>query len=165
MTTTPHAEWGELQWQLEKQGNGLVIKFRGEIDENADFSQLCRQLEGEVVFHMGGIRRINSCGVREWVNFVRDLPRITNLIFTHCSPVTVTQLNMIYNFRGQAKVISVYAPYICDRCDREEEKLLDLQQLFPGGKIDVLPEFFCGQCGDLMELDDIPERYLAFLTD
>jgi hypothetical protein len=95
---------------------------------------------------------------------VRDLPSVTELTFSHCSPPIVTQLNMIFNFRGNAKVRSFYAPYICENCGHEEDKLLDVQSQFPGGKFRA-PEFGCDQCGSPMEFDDLPERYLSFLNE
>lgn len=108
------------------------------------------------------MRRINSCGVREWVNFVRDLPHVTDLSFSHCSPAIVTQLNMIYNFRGNARIRSFYAPYVCEKCGQEEEKLVDVSAQ-GGGQ--VIPSFACSQCGATMEFDDLPERYLSFLAE
>jgi hypothetical protein len=154
-----------LSWRIKERPGFTTVEFTGEIDENADFSELSRQLKGSVVFKMGEIRRINSCGVREWVNFVRELPEVTELVFTHCSPAIITQLNMIYNFRGAATVRSFYAPYICDACNREEEKLLDVATHFPNGEIDRVPEFNCDKCGQPMEFDDLPDRYLSFLTE
>jgi hypothetical protein len=118
-----------------------------------------------VTFHLGGIRRINSCGVREWVNFVRDLPEVTKLTFTHCSTAIVTQLNMIYNFRGSARILSFYAPYVCESCNVESDKLLDVETQFPQGNIDQVPEFACERCRQPMEFDDLPERYLSFLME
>lgn len=154
-----------LSWHIDPQPTSTVVTLTGEIDENADFSELRRRLEGHVVFHLGGVRRINSCGVREWVNFVRDLPDVTRLEFTHCSPAIVTQLNMIYNFRGNARIRSFYAPYLCENCNIEVEKLLDVEQQFRGGQIDQVPEFACERCGEAMEFDDLPERYLSFLME
>jgi hypothetical protein len=154
-----------LSWQIEQAPEGMVVKFAGEIDENADFTELRHRLEGPVVFHLGGIRRINSCGVREWVNFVRDLPEVTSLTFTHCSAPIVTQLNMIYNFRGNAKIRSFYAPYVCESCNTEVDKLLDVEKQFPEGTIDLVPEFACERCHEPMEFDDLPERYLSFLME
>jgi hypothetical protein len=103
--------------------------------------------------------------VREWVNFVRDLPQVSELTFSHCSPAIVTQLNMIYNFRGPARVRSFLAPYVCERCNREEERLLDVRQHFPSWDLTRLPEFRCEKCQTPLEFDDIPERYLAFLAE
>ena len=124
-----------------------------------------RRLKGQVVFHLAEVRRINSCGVREWVNFVRDLPGVSELTFSHCSPAIVTQLNMIYNFRGAAKVRSFLAPYVCENCGHEEEKLLDLQTHFPTRDFKRVPDFKCDKCGKEMEFDDLPERYLSFLGE
>jgi hypothetical protein len=169
-----------LSWRLrERPAEGdrpgrTVVELYGEIDENADFSELRRRLAGAVTFHLADVRRINSVGVREWVNFVRELVspasggRVTDLTFSHCSPAIVTQLNMIYNFRGQARVRSFLAPYACTACDAEEEQLLDVALHFAGPgpmKGKKPPSFPCERCGGAMELDDLPERYLSFLSD
>lgn len=154
-----------LSWRIKERAGFTTVEFSGEMDENADFSELRRKLKGAVVFHLGSVRRINSCGVREWVNFVRDLPGVSELTFSHCSPAIVTQLNMIYNFRGGAQLRSFYAPYICENCNREEEKLLDIESQFRGGDVSRVPEFSCEECSEPLEFDDLPERYLAFLTE
>jgi hypothetical protein len=154
-----------LSWRIKERPGFTTVEFTGEIDENADFAELKRRLRGSVVFHLGEVRRINSCGVREWVNFVRDLPNVGELTFSHCSPAIVTQLNMIYNFRGRARVRSFYAPYICETCHNEEEKLLDVQSQFPDGNSGRVPDFECESCRRTMEFDDLPERYLSFLSE
>lgn len=156
---------GALSWRIKERAGFTTVEFVGEIDENADFAELKRRLRGNVVFHLGEVRRINSCGVREWVNFVRDLPTVSELVFTNCSPAIVTQLNMIFNFRGSAKIRSFFAPYVCERCNSEEEKLLEVQSHFPDRNIGSVPEFKCARCNTDMEFDDIPERYLAFLLE
>ena len=98
-------------------------------------------------------------------NFVRNLPDVKDLIFTHCSPAIVTQLNMICNFRGPARVRSFLAPYVCERCSHEEEKLLDVESHFPNRDFRKVPKFPCERCGAELEFDDLPERYLSFLVE
>ncbi len=154
-----------LSWRIKERAGFTTVEFSGEIDENTDFSELTNRLTGSVVFHLQQVRRINSCGVREWVNFVRDLPNVTDLTFAHCSPAIVTQLNMIYNFRGGATLRSFYAPYICDDCEIEEEKLIDIASNFGEGKEHDPPEFLCEKCGEPLEFDDLPDHYLAFLNE
>jgi DNA-directed RNA polymerase subunit RPC12/RpoP len=151
-----------LSWRIKERPGLTTVEFVGEIDENADFVELRRRLRGTVAFQLAEVRRINSCGVREWVNFVRDLPLVTDLSFSHCSPAIVTQLNMIYNFRGNARIRSFYAPYVCEKCGQEEEKLVDVPGQHGGN---VIPSFACSQCGATMEFDDLPERYLSFLAE
>jgi anti-anti-sigma regulatory factor len=154
-----------LSWRIKERPGFTTVEFVGEIDEHADFSELRRQLRGSVVFRLSEIRRINSCGVREWVNFVRDLPNVQELVFSYCSPAIVTQLNMIYNFRGSASVRSFYAPYVCERCNTEEERLLDVDTHFSGGNVGDPPSFQCERCSEPLLFDDLPERYLSFLTE
>jgi hypothetical protein len=154
-----------LSWRIKERPGFTTVEFTGEIDENADFSELRRQLRGSVVFRLSDVRRINSCGVREWVNFVRDLPNVSELVFSHCSPAIVTQLNMIYNFRGSASVRSFYAPYVCESCNTEEERLLDVDTHFANGNVADPPEFRCDRCKQPLQFDDLPERYLSFLTE
>jgi hypothetical protein len=159
------AESTALTWRIEERPGHMTVAFFGEIDENVDLSELRRRLRGAVEFQLAEVRRINSCGVREWVNFVRDLPHVTELTFTRCSPAIVAQLNMIYNFRGDAKIRSFYAPYVCESCNNEEEKLLDVDAQFPDGEVKEVPHFPCSECGEVMEFDDLPERYLSFLSE
>ena len=155
-----------LRWTIQERGDGrgLRVCFAGEIDENADLSELKAQLSGDVEFQLDGVTRINSCGVREWVNFVREMGAVSSLRFTRCSPAIVTQLNTIYNFRGPARVWSLYAPYVCEACSVEESKLIDVRNHRPGAP-PALPDFSCPKCGGPMDFDDIPERYFSFLKE
>jgi hypothetical protein len=72
---------------------------------------------------------------------------------------------MIYNFRGNATVRSFYAPYVCESCNREEEKLLDVDTHFANGNVGDPPAFACEKCREPLQFDDLPERYLSFLTE
>lgn len=160
---TLRAEPVPLSWRVRERTGHMEVEFYGEIDENADFAELRRRLHGSVTFQLAEVRRINSCGVREWVNFVRDLPQVSELTLTACSPAIVTQLNMIYNFKGPGRVRSFLAPYVCSACGEEEDKLIDVDaSVRPLG---ALPEVSCGRCGAPMDFDDLPERYLSFLND
>ena len=160
----PLARDTALHWSIVQKECGTVVEFVGEIDENADFSVLKHELQGDVEFQLAGITRVNSCGVREWVNFVRNLPHVSSLRFVKCSPAIVTQLNAIYNFRGPARVRSLLAPYVCEGCAIEEYKVIDVHPRFPRASM-VVPVFSCPRCGGPMEFDDLPERYLSFLKE
>jgi hypothetical protein len=159
---TRGADTAALSWRIREHPGLMTVEFAGEIDENADFSELRNRLRDSVAFQLADVRRINSCGVREWVNFVRDLPHVTELRFSHCSSAIVTQLNMIHNFRGVATIRSFYAPYFCAACGLEEDKLIEVATW---SAANVLPDFACAQCGAAMEFDDLPDRYLSFLTE
>jgi len=154
-----------LSWRIRERPGLTAVEFSGDIEETADFAQLRARLKGPVVFHLAGVRRLNSIGVRAWMSFVRELPHVTELTFTHCSLAIVMQLNMIYNFRGPGRVRSFYAPYVCERCQIEEDQLLDIGVHFPNGYEGRMPSFSCSSCTEPMEFDELPARYFAFLSE
>src|SRR5215467_3767738 len=96
-----------LSWKVkEKPGGPMTVEFIGELDDKAEFAELARRLKGHVVFQLGKIRRIGAGGIREWVNFVRELPNVSTLQFAECSPAIISQLNVLTNFRGTGRVTS-----------------------------------------------------------
>jgi hypothetical protein len=155
-----------LTWRLvQREGERIRVELKGEIDENAEFSELGRALRGaRVELDLEGITRINSCGVREWVNFVRDL-EVKRLTFDRCSPSVVGQINAIYNFRGDAEVRSFFAPYVCEACHADEYKLLEPAVHFPDRLRPSVPAFRCARCDGPLVFDELPERYFAFLVE
>jgi hypothetical protein len=155
------AESPSFSWRVTPRPDAVVVEFTGTLDEHADFSELTPRLQGSVVFHLEGVKRINSYGAREWVRFLRTLTGVSQLKFTHCSPAVVMQLNMIQSFRGSASVESFFAPYECPRCEREENRLLRAIDV-PANDFSRVPTFDCS-CGGSLELDDLAEHYLSFL--
>jgi hypothetical protein len=151
-----------LRWQVGNDvGGRLTVSLMGVLDENADLRPL-GQLSGMVAIDLSGVRRISSTGVREWIELMRVLDGKAHVTLVACSPPTVTQLNLISNFRGTAEVESFIAPYECARCGSEREVLLDASAASHGGP--HVPSLSCA-CGEPMELSELPERYLTFLAD
>lgn len=154
-----------LRYSVKRRDEELVLHLDGSMDENADLFDLIPMISGVVRIDLGGVRRINSAGVRDWVNFIRQVQdRADEVTLSRCSPAIVMQMNMISNFRGEAQVQSIFAPLVCPECDREDDVLVSLTpeqlEVLPDG----VPERPCPDCGAVMELDDIPERYFAFLN-
>jgi anti-anti-sigma regulatory factor len=114
-----------LRWKLRRGSDRLVVEMLGDFDETADLRELASVLRGRIAIDLGGVRRFSSAGVREWIHFVRSLPQGTDLSLVGCSTASVTQLNLIDNFRGPARVESFWAPYSCTACGAEREVLLE----------------------------------------
>jgi hypothetical protein len=106
---------------------------------------------------LGGVTRINSCGVREWINFIERL-KPGRLVFERCSVPFVNQLNLISNFSGGARIASVYTPYFCDTCDEERTHLVNLEQ----GVNQIEETRSCPVCSQPMVFDDLPDQFLSF---
>jgi hypothetical protein len=146
-----------LTWEFKKRGDETLVIFDGRVDGVSDFSSL-GTLTGKITFDLAAVRRFNSEGVRRWINFIRTLDEVIELSFVRCSSAVVTQLNMIREFQGRARVRSFYAPYVCVASGETEDRLFNVEDI-----TDPLnPPVFEGQEGE-MELDDIAERYFAFL--
>jgi ABC-type transporter Mla MlaB component len=154
-----------LTWRSERTESGEpLVVLTGEIDENADLARLATQIRGPLTLDLKEVRRINSAGVREWVNFMRQIEHVKGVKLARCSMAMVNQLNMIYNFKGAAAVESFFAPYSCDPCDKEVDVLLTVDVHFPDPSQLQPPKASCPRCGGALEFDDIPERYFSFIV-
>src|SRR5215471_16391714 len=115
-----------LTWRIERKLGQTIVELRGRVDETAELEPLRSELRGSVLFRLARVQAINSTGVREWINLIRDLPAVTELVLSGCSIAIVTQINMVSNFVGKGRVESVYAPYMCGGCDTEAEQLVPI---------------------------------------
>lgn len=151
-----------LKWELAKSDSTVVASLQGSVDENTNFTALASELKGisALRFDLSGVSRINSCGVRDWVNFIRTFPSTVRLELDKCSPVVVTQVNLISNFAGNAKILSVNAPFVCEACGHERELTVDVRE---GRR----PTFEVGACPSCKKMewifDDVEESYFSFL--
>ncbi|CAN5339855.1 hypothetical protein BH11MYX1_BH11MYX1_32500 [soil metagenome] len=140
-----------------------LITISGLIDEHfAGFGEV-----GPVttlVMNVTGITRMTSFGVRQWLVAMAALPRtITDLYLVGCPTSFVDQLNMMLNFGGNARVLTVAAPYRCSSCDAESEQLIDVLATRTTLTREA-PERDCARCGGKLEFDETPESYFAFVA-
>lgn len=151
-----------MHWAIEDQAGGRTVRVAGSITEEADFQPLLGVGDaGPLAFDLSGVDEINSCGVREWIHFVRRLSELApDYALARCSPAVVRQLNMVSNFRGAGRVTSVMLPYYCARCGSEQSLLYELPAAGP--RPPIAPEAPCASCGGEAEFDDLPETYLNF---
>jgi hypothetical protein len=110
-----------------------------------------------VVFDLAGVRRINSFGVRELLNFFDHLRKSCQLEAERCSTAVVSQLNMLPEFSRRIRVRSILAPLECPQCLHEQEVAVDVSSGHP-----KVPATRCDQCGQAMQLSEPEERYFAF---
>ena len=149
-----------LKFSTEETDSGTLVTFTGEVDETCDFEELAG-LSGRVTFDLEGIERFNSEGIRRWVNLLRGLDQVTELILDKCSVPVVAQLNLIRGLKGKIFVDSFYIPYVCLETGEEELHLLYSRDIEDP---DDPPPPRSAE-GKTLELDDLPERYFSFLKD
>jgi hypothetical protein len=145
-----------LTWNV----NGTTVSLKGSLTEEADLMRLVEHLPGNAVMDLAGLSRINSYGVRLWLDFVRAVP--ARLILDRCSVAFVAQLNLIANFSGGNTVRSVYVPYICSTCEEPFDVLVPTEN---SKKAPSLPgPQRCKACGGDLEVDVPSEVYFHFLA-
>jgi hypothetical protein len=139
------------------------VAISGIIDENADLAPLSALGDRPIQVSMRGVRRINSFGVRTWIDAVRRIPTATQLAFVHCPPPVVDQCNMVSGFLGHGALQSFFAPMMCSECDEQIDQLFETAACRANhGKLPATP---CPRCGRPMEVDDLEEQYLLFVRD
>ena len=139
---------------------GRRAVFAGNLTELAVLMPLLPQLAaGEVTFDLAGITRINSIGVRTWVDFIRAATAHHIVRLERCSVPFVLQMNMVGGFLGTAQVVSYYVPYVCDACGAMADELV----LADDPRPDPQRSRPCADCGGNVEADYLPSEYFVFL--
>jgi hypothetical protein len=153
-------------FDVSDEGDGaLTVMLHGDFTEMTRFESLALRLKGvtDVTFDLAAVRYISSAGVRAWCELLDGLGAAKKR-FRHCSIAFASQAAMVPLVLGDGEVVSLEAPYYCDPCGRDEVRLLEVGVIAHEGDRILVPRLTCGECGAATELDDIPERYFAFLN-
>ncbi len=141
--------------------NQVIVELAGCIDEDADFEKILSIKQPQYIFNFDKVTMINSCGIREWINFVEKLPSDCKIEYHNCRQIIIEQINMVQGFiRKGASIVNFYAPYFCNECDVEKKIKLETKQLSTGHA----PSIKCDSCSKELEFDAIEEQYFAFLS-
>ena len=154
----------KFQASVSQRDDATWVKLAGVIDEDNDLGGLSEKIgAGTAVIDVSEIERINSCGVRDWVNWLgRAEKNGANVVLVECSPAIVAQINLVNNFTGQGVVKSFYAPYFCPNCDIEKALLVETSELQSARPFQA-PSCRCDECDGPMDFDDMEDSYFAFL--
>ena len=154
----------KFQQSLRRDGDITWVSLGGVIDEDNELSALGDRIDGSVVvIDVGGVERINSCGVRDWVNWLGAIEaQDARVVLIRCSPAIVAQINLVNNFVAGGVVKSFYIPYFCPECDQEKVLLSEASELGPPPH--QPPVCRCDECDLVMEFDDMADSYFAFLA-
>ncbi len=155
----------KFQATVQHRGEVSFVKLGGVIDEDNELADLVEKIPGgTAVIDLGEIERINSCGVRDWVNWLSKLEHNgTRSVLVECSPAIVAQINLVNNFTGNGVVKSFYVPYFCPECDEEKVLLVEASDMGPPPH--EPPTCRCDECDLVMDFDDMPDSYFAFLSN
>ena len=155
----------KFQAAITQKDDVCYVKLSGVIDEDNNLGSLVDQIPaGTAVINVGEIERINSCGVRDWVNWLGKIEKNNaSVVLVECSPAIVAQINLVHNFTGGGAVKSFFAPYFCPACDLEKVLLIETAEM-SGQASPTAPTCRCDECDGVMDFDDMEESYFAFVS-
>lgn len=155
---------GLTKSEKQQSGSDVIVTLGGHIDEDAQFTALdLSGAAGKVVVDIEGVTAINSCGIREWVKWIRTAPNTSQVVFKKCPKVIVDQINMVTGFLPEnGKVESFYVPYYSDSSGNEKMVLFEEGKQFNGGEVKP-PDEVKDESGEVMEMDVIEAKYFKFL--
>jgi eukaryotic-like serine/threonine-protein kinase len=150
--------------EVASTGDFSLITVTGSVDEHFGGFGVLGDCQVAVI-DVTGIERISSFGVRQWIAAMTGLPKsITDTYLLGCQPWFVDQLNMVLNFGGTAKILSVIAPYVCPACHAEAALPIDVLAERVNLARGEVPHRKCQKCEASLELDETPESYFSFLS-
>lgn len=151
----------KFECKIEKNGTSYAVILSGVIDEDADFAPHSLAAASDVIVNCDGIKSINSCGIRDWINWISAAKG--SVVYDNCPKIIVDQVNMVQGFLPPGgKVSSFYVPYYSE--DSDEEKVV----LFREGKEftaqgELQAPSVTDSKGAEMEMDVIEAKYFKFL--
>ena len=150
----------KLKIKITKDGDKTRVFLTGVIDEDSVLGHI-EKIQTPIILNFKGLTGLNSVGIRI---FMKTLEVVSSrgLYFEECPAIVVRQMSMVPMFMGKAKVLSVYAPFVCVACEAEKMILLS-QEKFANGKLDLPANLDCEYCKQgKMEFDGNPAKYFAF---
>ena len=151
---------------LEKQliDGQVVIAIAGNIDEDSNFSNHKLNDDKEIILDLEHVTSINSCGIREWINWLKDASN-TKLVFKKCPKVIIDQINMVSGFLPEkARVESFYVPYYSEDTGEEKLVLFTHGKEFTDNSVNAPETITDNESGDELEIDVVETKYFRFLN-
>ena len=157
-------EFTNLRVIIKEGPEDVTYWFAGDVDENFIPAKIPKIKKDTIIFELAEIRNFNSCGIREWIYFTKDIAHYGHMLFRSCSVAVIDQINLIPDSIGTAHIESLYAPYYCE-CQGEVSRLIQVKD-----SVDLLnkkqaPELNCDKCGKLLEFDALEESYFLFMNN
>jgi anti-anti-sigma regulatory factor len=164
VTRVPAHASGAAGAKVDKQSRGSItlLSITGRLTEAFKGDALGRELRGAVAIDLGGVERITSFGVREWLSMLGAMQEVRRLYLLRCSEAVVNQLSMIRKFSGNGQIVSFFAPYLCSACGEQFERSFDCETEADSIRAGNAPDAPCAHCGAQGSFDDDARTYFAF---
>ncbi len=152
-----------FNFEKRKDGNRLVVALSGSIDEDAVLTNIAFEGASEIILDLENVSAINSCGIREWIKWLKSADANSKVIYRRCPKIIVDQINMVSGFLPEnGTVESFYVPYFNEGTGKEKMVLFNSGKEFSGGAV-TPPGEVKDDSGEIMEMDVIEAKYFKFI--
>lgn len=158
------------QVKTTQNGTECMIHISGAIDDQIRFPVIEFGQARTAILELGGVKMLNSMGLRSWIEWIKGFKDRVQLVFRNCPRSAVDQMNILQGFLPRGSVVeSFIIPYHCESCGHTEDYLATRGRDFMEATVDVKegvvvkPAHPCLVCGQEAKWDIIPAKYFAFL--
>jgi anti-anti-sigma regulatory factor len=141
------AEGRKIKIEKQIEGRATYVKLIGDLDGSFPRDKLAEGLEGDVIFDLTSVGKIDPAGAAEWRQLMAVIRATTDRIFlVGCPPVFIERLTQADDLGGKAQVLSFAMPYTCSKCATTASQIVDVEQHFDVLKFATPPELKCLDC-------------------
>ncbi|MGZ3439194.1 MAG: hypothetical protein ACXVDD_06750, partial [Polyangia bacterium] len=144
------ADAGARKLKIEKaiDGRATYLKLSGDLDGSFPREKIADGAEGDVIFDLGGIGKIDPAGAAEWRQMMLQIAAPSERILIVGAPAAFVERLTKSEDLGQKGLILTFArPYSCPTCRSTAAREVDVAQPWDVLKFATPPELKCNDCG------------------
>lgn len=152
--------------RVDSNGTQAMVYFMGMINEDAyaDYFSLSETLPQNCTFDFSGVGFINSCGIRDWIKFIRHFQKDRTVRFERCTDSLVGNIGLMPYMLGTATLASVLRNCTCPKCNAIDAVLLTANSDYDKEGNLLIPIPNCKRCGTEISWDIPDSDYFVFLN-
>jgi anti-anti-sigma regulatory factor len=144
------ADAGARKLKIEKaiDGRATYLKLSGDLDASFPREKIADGAEGDVIFDLGGIGKIDPAGAAEWRQMMLQIAAPSERILISGAPAAfVERLTKVEDLGQKGLILSFAMPYSCPTCRSTSAREVDVAQHWDVLKFATPPELKCPDCG------------------
>jgi hypothetical protein len=141
---------GARKLKIEKQidGRATYFKLSGDLDSSFPRDKIADGAEGDVMFDLSGIGKIDPAGAAEWRQLMAQIAApVERILITGCPAAFVERLTKSEDLGQKGLILSFGMPYTCPTCRATAARELDVADHYDLLKFATPPELKCPDCG------------------
>jgi hypothetical protein len=141
---------GARKLKIEKaiDGRATYLKLSGDLDGSFPREKIADGAEGDVIFDLAGIGKIDPAGAAEWRQMMAQIAAPSERILIAGAPAAfVERLTKVEDLGQKGLILSFAMPYSCPTCRSTSARELDVAEHWDVLKFATPPELKCADCG------------------